>query len=290
MIREIEAKTLLSHHKEPDYWFGIKYGMNLYRGCQHQCIYCDSRSECYRIENFADILVKVNAISLLRKELASKRVKGYVGTGSMNDPYQPVELTYGLTRQALQVMAQLAFPVHIITKSDNILRDLDVLQEVNRVRATVSLTVTVADDALSAKLEPGAPPTSRRLKAIAELAAHGIPTGITMMPILPFIADTVENVTQIVERGVESGASHVIPWFGMTLRDRQRAFFYAKLDEGFPGLRAKYERRYGNRYEASSDEATQLAQVFDELRTRYALETRVAPYAAMPDAQQLLLL
>ena len=290
MIKEIKAKTLLSHHKEPDYWFGIKYGMNLYRGCQHQCIYCDSRSECYRIENFADILVKVNAIPLLRKELASKRVKGYVGTGSMNDPYQPVELAYGLTRQALQVIAQLGFPVHIITKSDLVLRDLDVLQEVNCVLATVSFSITVADDELSAKLEPGAPPPSRRLKAMAELAAHGIHTGITMMPILPFIADTLENVTQIVQRGVESGASYVIPWFGMTLRDRQRAYYYAKLDNSFPGLRARYEHSYGNRYEASSENAAILAEVFDELRARCGLETRVAPYKPMPDARQLSLL
>ena len=127
MIREIQAKVLLSHAKQPDPWFGIKYGMNLYWGCQHQCIYCDSRSECYQIENFADILVKVNGIELLRKELASKRVKGTVGTGSMNDPYMPLEEELNLTGRALKVIAQFGFPVHVITKSDLVLRDLDTL-------------------------------------------------------------------------------------------------------------------------------------------------------------------
>ena len=147
--------------------------------------------------------------------------------------------------------------------------------------------ITVADDALSAKLEPGAPPTSRRLEALAKLAAHGIHTGITMMPILPFIGDTVANITQIVERGVASGASYVIPWFGMTMRDRQRAYFYARLDESFPGLRLRYERQYGDRYEAESGKAAELADAFGELQRVYRLETRVAPSDPTPDAQQL---
>jgi len=237
---------LLSHHKTPDSWFGIKYGMNLYRGCEHQCIYCDSRSECYQIENFADVLVKVNAISLLRKELASKRVKGIVGTGSMNDPYQRVERLYNLTGRALRVIAEYGFPVHVITKSDLVLKDLDALREINRVQATVSYTITTADDALAKKLEPGAPLVSARFKAMSILAANGIHTGITMMPILPFIEDNVENISRIVSKGVQCGATYVIPWFGMSMRDRQRAYYYAKLDELFPGLRRRYERRYGN--------------------------------------------
>jgi DNA repair photolyase len=287
VVKEIQAKTLLSHVRQPDTWFGLKYNMNLYRGCQHRCIYCDSRSECYGIENFADILVKVNAIPLLRRELASKRVKGIVGTGSMNDPYQPVERIYRLTGQALEVIAQLGFPVHILTKSDLVLRDLDLLAEVNRVRAYVSFTITIADDELAVKVEPRASLVSHRFEAMRQLAARGIPTGITMMPILPFLADDVANVTQIVERGVDCGASYIIPWFGMTMRDRQRAYFYAKLDELFPDLRAKYEARFGERYECPSPRAEELRTVLAALKARHGFATRVPPYQSEPEAQQL---
>src|SRR5512143_3238067 len=133
MIHEVTAKTLLSSAKRPDPWFGIKYTMNLYRGCQHQCIYCDSRSECYQIENFADVLVKVNAIELLQKELPRKRVKGTIGTGSMSDPYLPLEATRHLTGRALEVIAQQHFPIHVLTKSDLVLRDLETLRRIAQV-------------------------------------------------------------------------------------------------------------------------------------------------------------
>ena len=136
MIKEITAKVLLNPVKQPDDWFGLKYNMNLYRGCQHQCIYCDSRSECYQIENFKDVLVKVNAIDLLRKELASKRVKGTVGTGAMQDPYTPSEARLNMTGQALEVIAQFRFPVHVITKSDLVLRDLDTLRDQQALRSS----------------------------------------------------------------------------------------------------------------------------------------------------------
>jgi DNA repair photolyase len=157
---------MLSHVKQPDTWFGLKYNMNLYRGCQHQCIYCDSRSECYQIENFSDILYKENAIELLENELARKRVKGTIGTGSMNDPYMPVEKKLKLTRRALELIARFRFPVHIITKSDLVLRDLDLLQRINEVYTAVSFTITTADDQLAKKLEPGASPPSARFRAM----------------------------------------------------------------------------------------------------------------------------
>ena len=230
MIQEITAKVLLSHMKQPDDWFGLRYNMNLYRGCQHQCIYCDSRSLCYGIEDFADILVKENAIDLLRKELAGKRVKGTIGTGSMNDPYMPLEAKIGLTRRALEVIAEFRFPVHVLTKGDLVLRDLDLLQRISEIYAAVSFTITTADDALARKLEPGAASPSARFRAMRTLADHGILSGVTMMPILPFIEDSEENIAEIVRQAHESGASYIIPAFGMTLRDRQRAYYYDKLD------------------------------------------------------------
>ena len=278
MIKSIQAKVMLSHVKQPDTWFGLKYNMNLYRGCQHQCVYCDSRSLCYQIEEFSDILVKENAIELLEKELARKRVKGTIGTGSMNDPYMPLEAKTELTRRALQVIARFRFPVHVITKSDLVLRDLDLLRRINEVYSAVSFTITTTDDQLARKLEPGAPLPSARLRAMKTLAENGILTGVTMMPILPFIEDNEENITQIVTQAHEHGASYVLPGFGMTLRDRQRAYYYDKLDRHFPALRQRYERQFGDQYFAPANDFEELEALFEELCERYGIAVRIRPY------------
>ncbi len=279
MIKEIQAKVLLSYVKQPDPWFGLRYNMNLYRGCEHRCVYCDSRSECYQIDNFdREVLIKANALDLLRKELSRKRVKGTIGTGSMNDPYMPLEKEVNLTGRALEIIAQFRFPVHVVTKSDLVLRDLDTLIEINKVYAAVSFTVTTADDELGKKLEPGAPLVSARFRAMRVLAKHGIRTGVTLMPILPFIEDTEENITAIVEQACEHGATYFIPWFGMSLRDRQRAYYYAQLDRLFPGLRQRYERTYGDRYDCPAPNADRLAKLFYELCERHSIATRITPY------------
>jgi len=290
MIKEITAKTLLSSAKQPDPWFGIKYTMNLYRGCQHQCIYCDSRSECYQIEDFDhDVLVKANALDLLRDELPRKRVKGIVGTGSMNDPYMPLEAKLNLTGRALAIIADYHFPVHVITKSDLVLRDADILADIGRVYAAVSFTVTAADDDLSRKLEPGAPPPSKRFAALAALAAGGIYTGVTMMPILPFIEDNAENVAGIVAQAAAAGASYIMPGFGMTLRDRQRAYYYDQLDRLFPGLREPYEARFGDGYSAAANDAKKLERLFGELCARHGIATHMKHYRMAEPVKQLTL-
>jgi DNA repair photolyase len=287
MIKEIEAKVLLAHVKQPDTWFGLKYNMNLYRGCQHRCIYCDSRSQCYGIDNFdREVLVKVNAIDLLYKELARKRVKGTIGLGSMNDPYMPVEEHLNLTGRALQLIAQFGFPVHIITKSDLVLRDLETLMKINMRYAAISFTITTADDALGKKVEPGAPLVSERLNAMRVLNDHGIRTGVTMMPILPFIDDNTENISAIVAQAHEHGASYIIPGFGMTLRDRQRAYYYDKLDRLFPGLREMYIRRFWDSHHCEPNDGTTLRGVFSTLCAQYGIATRIPVYAA-DTAEQL---
>jgi DNA repair photolyase len=252
--------------------------MNLYRGCQHQCIYCDSRSACYQIEDFLDVLVKVNAIELLRHELPRKRVKGTIGTGSMNDPYMPLEAIRNLTGQTLQVIAEYRYPVHIITKSDLVLKDLDTLREINRVYAAVSFTITTADDDLGKKLEPGAPRVFERFAAIQALASHGILTGVTLMPVLPFIEDSVENIRKIVTLSRESGAAYIIPSFGMSLRDRQRDYYFTQLDKLFPGLKGKYIKRFGSQYHCPADNAMELERVFRELCEEFGIATRIPPF------------
>lgn len=295
-VRTIEAKTLLASHKTPDAWFGIKYTLNLYRGCQHHCIYCDSRSECYGIEDFdGEVLVKANAVDLLDRELRSKRVKGYVSTGAMNDPYMPVERRLELTRRVLGVLAARRFPVHVMTKSDLVLRDLDLLAAIQAAcggvtpGAVVSISITCADDGLARQLEPAAPPPSARFAALAELAAHGICAGVLLMPVLPFLEDDPENIRQIVTCAHAAGAHHVIPSWGVTLRDRQREHFYSQLDQRFPGLRARYEQAFGGAYVAQSPHAAALEAIFTTLAARCGLARTVPPYCASGPAQLTLL-
>lgn len=277
MIKEIQAKTILARLKGNDDWFGLYYNMNLYRGCQHQCIYCDSRSECYQIENFnTEVLIKVNAIDLLRKELASKRMLGTIGTGSMNDPYMPLEKDIRLTRRALETIAASGFPVHTITKSDLVVRDRDLFTDIQQqTYAAVTFTVTTADDDLSKKLEPGAPVSSRRLAALHTLSQAGILTGIALMPVLPFIEDTEENIRSIVEQAAGHGARYILPAFGMTLRDRQREYYYHKLDRHFPGLRSQYEQSFGERYSARARNARHLDSVFHELCEKHGIAAHI---------------
>jgi DNA repair photolyase len=275
MITEIHAKTILNSVKQPEPYFGLKYNLNLYRGCQHQCIYCDSRSECYQIENFADIQVKVNAVELLAEALPRKRVRGTIGFGSMNDPYMPIERKYQLCRRALGVIAQHQFPVHIITKSDLVLRDLDLLKEINQVYAAVSFTITAADDVLAKQVEPGAPLSSARFAALRALSEAGIHTGITMMPILPFIEDTEENITQLVELAHQNGAEYILPSFGMTLRAGSRDWYYDQLDRRFPGIKPKYIHQFGERYVCKSPNGRRLNEIFQPLVAQYGIATQM---------------
>ncbi len=285
MIHEIQAKTLLASVRGSDRIFGLKDNLNLYRGCPHQCIYCESRSECYGIEDFTDTLVKVNAPELLARELARQRVKGPIGTGSMSDPYNPVEARYQLTRRVLAVIARFGFPVHIITKSDLVVRDSDLLVEINRAQAAVCFTITTTDDALARQVEPGAPPPSARLVAMQALAARGIPVGTSLMPVLPFLEDNEDNITAVVRQTAAHGGAFVIPWFGMSLRDRQREWYYRELDRRFPGVREKYERRYGERYDCAAPNAGRLGQAFSLACANLGLATHF-PYYETP-AEQL---
>ncbi len=275
MIEEITAKTILNHVKQPDPWFGLKYNMNLYRGCQHQCIYCDSRSDCYRIEDFAKIQVKINALDLLEDVLPRKRVRGTIGFGSMNDPYMPVEREYRLTGKSLEIISDNEFPVHILTKSDLVLQDIELLIEISNVYAAVSFTITTADDELARKLEPGAPLPSQRFQAMRKLAKAGILTGITMMPILPFLEDSEENILKIISCSQESGATYIIPSFGVTLRPGSREYYYKKLEQNFPGIKDKYINQYGYQYQCDIPNWRKMNNLFQEEINRTNLITKM---------------
>jgi DNA repair photolyase len=278
MIEEITAKTILNHVKQPDTWFGLKYNMNLYRGCQHQCIYCDSRSDCYRIEDFAKIQIKINALDLLEDVLPRKRVRGTIGFGSMNDPYMPVEEEYRLTGKSLEIISANEFPVHILTKSDLVLRDIELLKEIGSLYAAVSFTITTADDELAQKLEPGAPLPSQRFQAMRKLAKAGILTGITMMPILPFLEDSEENLLKIISCSKENGATYIIPSFGVSLRPGSREYYYQKLDQHFPGIREKYVKQYSNQYQCNIPNWQKMNVLFQEEIKRTNISARIPVY------------
>lgn len=263
-VNFIEAKSILSRLRSKDNYFGITYSMNLYRGCQHGCIYCDTRSSCYHIGDISQISVKKNALQLLEAELQIKRVRATIGTGSMNDPYMPLEQQLGLTRGALELIAKYHFPVHVMTKGNLVTRDTDLLQEIARTYAAVSFTITTADDELARKLEPAAPPPSARFQAMKELSDRGIYTGVTLMPVLPFINDSIEDVIEIVEKAAEAGASYILPMFGVTLRSGSRQYFYKEIEKVFPKMTQRYKTYFGERYECISPNAHYLNVFFCE--------------------------
>jgi DNA repair photolyase len=286
--KEVQVKGILNTVRGEDAWFGLAYNLNLYRGCEHQCIYCDTRSTCYRVENFnEEVQIKINALSLLEDALPRKRKVGFIGFGSMNDPYTYAERHYNMTGKALEIAAAHRFPVHIITKSDMVLKDLESLKRINRVSARVSFTITTTDDELAGKLEPGAPAPSKRLAAMQILSQEGIETGVLMMPILPFIEDSVENITAIVESAAQHGASYIIPAFGMTIRDGQREHFYAKLDQLFPGLHEKYEAAFGDHYHCPARNTEHLSKAFYQACAERNIKTQVTPYVAHNEPRQL---
>lgn len=263
MTQFIQAKTILSSIKKgTDDYFGLRYNMNLYRGCQHGCIYCDSRSKCYGIVNFSEIQIKANALELLEKELRSKREKGTIGFGSMNDPYMPIEKELQLTRKALELIRKYRFPLHLITKSDLVVRDIDLLKDISCIYTAISITITSADDEVAKVIEPGAPSTSERFEAIRKLSKAGIYCGITLMPLLPYINDTAQNVEAIVKRAKDAGAAYILGAMGLTMREGQREYFYRQLDLKYPGLKENYQLRYGNDYNCPVPDHKKLWDVF----------------------------
>lgn len=242
-------------------------GMNLYRGCSHGCIYCDSRSRCYHMEHaFEDIEVKENAIELLEHALRRKRLKCMIGTGSMTDPYIPLEMELQHVRKALTLIDRYGFGFTVITKSDRILRDLDLLRKINeKTKCVVQMTLTTCDEELCRKIEPHVSTTGERFEVLKKLRDAGIPTVVWLSPILPFINDTAENITGILEMCAEAGVYGVLCFgMGLTLREGNREYFYKQLDRLFPGLKEKYIRTYGNQYEIASPDNRRLMRLFHQ--------------------------
>ena len=253
----VTAKGILSPHN----------GMNLYRGCQHGCIYCDARSKCYQMNHqFEDIEVKENAIELLEAALKGKRKPCMIGTGAMSDPYIPLESQLQMTRKALQLIDKYGFGVAIQTKSARILRDMDLLKSINsRAKAVVQMTLTTYDESLCRMIEPNVSTTAERVVALKQFQQAGIPTVVWLSPILPFINDTQENILGILDLCADAGVKGIINFgMGVTLREGDREYFYAQLDRKFPGMKARYIHTFGNTYEVPSPRNRELLKLFHD--------------------------
>lgn len=267
----IEAKSILQNVKYGDSWFGIQYNMNLYKGCSHGCIYCDSRSQCYQIENFDMVRGKKEAIAILKQELLSKRKKGVIGIGAMSDTYNPFESKEQLTKQALEVIARQGFGVSIETKSDLIVRDIEIFKAIQKQADVIlKFTITTAEDRLCKKIEPQVCPTSKRLEAMRKLANEGLFVGTLLSPILPFITDSEANIREIIRLSYEHGAKFVFSMGGVTLRENQRAYYYEQLDKLFPGLKQRYIQTYGNQYFCAPVNHN-IRKIFQETCKQYGL-------------------
>ena len=275
-------------------------GMNLYRGCTHGCIYCDSRSRCYRFtHDFEDIQVKANAPELLERALRAKRRKCMIGTGAMCDPYMPCERELGLTRRCLQIIERYGFGLAIQTKSADILRDLALLEGIHqKAKCVVQMTLTTHDEALCRVIEPNVSATRERVAALRALHERGIPTVVWLSPLLPYINDTEENLRAILADCAQAGVYGVICFgIGLTLREGNREYFEAALDAHFPGLKAVYRRKWGDAYEVTSDHNERLMPLFHDLCAQYgmvsdlqALFAYLRAFPERPEGEQLRLI
>ncbi|WP_241963591.1 radical SAM protein [Gordonibacter sp. 28C] len=273
----VRARSILQkvrHHG--DEWFGIDYNMNLYRGCCHGCIYCDSRSECYRVDDFDRVRVKFDALAILRRELRSRRVRGVVGVGAMSDTYNPFERDLQVTRGALELLAEHGFGVSVDTKSTLVARDVDLLRAIGGAGGAIAkLTVTTADDDLARLVEPHAPAPSERFAALAELAEAGVFCGVLFTPTLPWVTDDDATVRGVVEGAAAAGARFVYHMTGVTMRDRQRDHFLERIAAVDPALPDRYRRTFGDRYFCNSPRAAENRALFRALCKEHGLLWRM---------------
>lgn len=294
-METLRAKHLLTAvHGSMEDFFYADWNMNIYRGCSHGCIYCDSRSACYQIDRFDTVRPKENALDLLKAELRSKRSAGVITMGSMSDPYNPLEKELHFTRGALGLIQQHRFGAAFTTKSDLCARDADLLANVSRhAPVCARLTITCADDDLCRRIEPRVSPSSARFAAMRTLADHGVFTGTWLNPLLPHINDTEDNIRRIVQMTADAGGRFVVCFFGMTLRTGNREHYFAALERDFPGVREKYLREYGNAYELTVPEANCLYNAFREECVKRGIHWKFADinremFARMPQQTSFL--
>ncbi|MCL2404631.1 MAG: radical SAM protein [Defluviitaleaceae bacterium] len=293
-VQTIPAKNIIFKTQSPDAWFGIDYNMNIYRGCPHGCIYCDSRSDCFNTPDFDTVKVKENALEIIRNDLRRKVKTGVIGTGSMSDPYNPLEKELKQTRNALDLINAYGFGVSLLTKSSLVARDADILKDIQTHSPTkVKFTITTADDDLCKKLEPNTATSSQRFEAMSSLTAQGIYCGVLILPLLPYVNDTQENIIKILRMTKDAGGKFVYTYMGMTLRIGSREYYYSHLDNILPGIKEKYMKHFGIRRTCLSQNRKKLWGVFtaecDRLGLLYDMKAITHHYKAGYENNQLTL-
>ncbi len=290
-MEKIYAKNIVNRTKNTA-WFGCEYNMNIYKGCSGGCIYCDSRSECYRVENFDKVKVKENALEIIRNDLRRKVRKGMVSMGSMSDPYNTFEKDLCLTRNSLELLNAYGFGVSIATKSNLILRDIDILSSIKEHSPVLGeISITTYDDELGKKIERSCVSSTERFKTVEALSKEGIYAGVLMMPILPFINGDKDNIMNIVRKTKDMGGRFIYGYFGVTLRDIQREYFYNALDRDFKGVKEKYIKTYGNRYNCNIREYKKMYDIYvnecEKIGLLYKMESIIKSYKTGYETNQL---
>lgn len=264
----VNAKSIIQSIKGEG-WFGTSYNMNIYRGCNQGCIYCDSRSDCYQVKNFDLVKAKRNAPQIADNELRNKRKKAIISMGGMSDPYNHLERELKYTQEILKSIYKYGFGISCITKNELVLRDIDLFKKIQEVSTVlIGITITTANDRLQSRIERNISSTSKRFKMVKELNDAGIFAGVLMTPLLPFINDTIENITKIVELAYESGAKFIYPTFGVTLRENQRLYFFEKIGKD---LTDKYIKEFGDSYVCTSPNHKVLKKEFVRLCKKYGI-------------------
>lgn len=259
----VKTRTIMTKSDQGMHWFGIDYHMNLYRGCSMGCIYCDSRSEAYHIKNFDEVKGKANALEILEEELSCKQVKGVVSFGTLSDPYNPMEEKYCLTRGALELIEKYGFGVSIDTKSDLILRDMDLLKAISKKNnVIIKISITTTDAELAKTLEPKVISPEKRFQVVKKLNKNGIYVGVLMTPVLPFVTDSEENIKSMIKKTKEVGGKFIYTKMGMTLRRTVAEYYYQKIDELYPGLSTDYKGIYGKTLIANPLRYKDLLEMF----------------------------
>lgn len=259
----LKTRTIMTKSDQGARWFGIDYHMNLYKGCPFGCIYCDSRCETYHIDQFDKVKIKENALEILEEELKSKGKKGVVSFGTLSDPYNPEENDLELTRNALKLILKYGFGVSIDTKSDLILRDIDLLKEIGaRNNVIIKISITTYDDELARKIEPNVISSTRRFEVLEELRKNDIYAGVLMTPVLPFLTDTEENILNMITKSKKVGALFIYTKMGMTLKTNQRDYYYNALDILYPGLKEDYITVYGKKHICNTLQYRHLMELF----------------------------
>ncbi len=268
----VKTRTIMTKSDQGNHWFGIDYHMNLYRGCSFGCIYCDSRSEAYHIKNFDEIKGKVNALEILEEELSSKHFKGVVSFGTLSDPYNVMEEKYEFTRGALKLIEKYGFGVSIDTKSDLILRDLDLLSAINKKNnVIIKISIITTDATLAKTLEPHVISPEKRFQVVKRLKEKGIYVGVLMTPVLPFVTDNEENIKSMIKKAHEVGARFIYTKMGMTLRRTVAEYYYEKIDQLYPELSRDYRGIYEKSLIANPLRYKDLLELFVNECNQYQL-------------------